>query len=131
MKRIFSILPVLATILLCVSLTACSDDDPEYVNVSGVWYEGTITSDNVYDYTEYTLRPDASLIILHTVANGSVPATTQQMGSWGTDGDKIVLIPMGQSSYAYTLKEYTRQRLTLERNGATIYWYSSPSSLRR
>lgn len=131
MKRIFSTLPVLATILICLSLTACSDDDPEYVNVSGVWYEGSITSDHVYDYTEYTLRSDASLIILHTVANGSDPVNTQQMGSWGTDHDKIVLAPMGQASYAYTLKEYTRQRLTLERNGATVYWYSTPSSLRQ
>lgn len=129
MKRIFSTLMVLATILLTVSLTACSDDEPEYVNITGTWYEGTITSDAVYDYTEYTLRADASLIILHTVANGSDPVTTQQMGSWGTDHDKIVLAPLGQPSYAFTLKEYTRQRLTLERDGATVYWYSSPQQL--
>lgn len=122
---------VLTTIILLIAMNACSDDEPDYVDVSGTWYEGSITSDRVYDYTEYTLRSDGSLIILHTVASGADPVNTQQMGSWGTDNDKIVLIPMGQTSYAYTLKEYTRTRLTLERNGATIYWHSSPASLRK
>ena len=131
MKRIYSTIIILTTLLLCLSLNSCSDNDPQYVDVSGTWYEGSITSNNVYDYTEYTLRSDASLIIIHTVANGDAPVNTQQIGSWGTDNDQIVLVPMGQPSFAYTLKEYSRSRLTLERNGATIYWHSSPSSLRK
>ena len=125
---------LLTALFVAVALTACSDDEPENVNMSGTWYFGYVAATDNYDYTILDLGKDGNFTFnrcMRTPADAS-ERHVNTLGTWSVSGKGIILSYPGAGTDVYTLVDYVANTsATLTLRGEQVVWYRSKTSLPR
>ena len=125
---------LLTAIIVAIALNACSDDEPENVNMSGTWYFGFVAATDHYDYTILDLGTDGNFTFNRCMRTPSDDAErhVNTLGTWSVAGKDIILIYPGAGTDVYTLDDYVPNvSATLTLRGEQVTWYRSLTSLPR